>query len=238
MRWRYIPLKSVLRSSNFPLITDFLGRIILVAFFGVLATIQAMLIVRMFKGPAGPHWLDVASSCANLAFAFLIVGMTIVRLKPIRRAIGLEPRISAFIGGFLSLTLVALPNDAIGPGLHVAALILILVGWTLSIYVLSWLGRAFSVVAQSRRLVTTGPYAIVRHPLYLCEEIAVIGIALIHFSLAAVVIVCVQWLFQLRRMAHEEVVLRATFPEYVAYAAHTPRILIDVRRCLRMFGRG
>jgi protein-S-isoprenylcysteine O-methyltransferase Ste14 len=94
--------------------------------------------------------------------------------------------------------------------------------------VLLWLGRAFSVMAQSRRLVVTGPYSIVRHPLYLCEEISVLGIALAHLSIAAVLIVLVQWMFQLRRMTNEEHVIEATFPEYADYATRTPKILPHV----------
>jgi protein-S-isoprenylcysteine O-methyltransferase Ste14 len=98
-------------------------------------------------------------------------------------------------------------------------------GWVLSACVLLWLGRAFSVMAQARRLVTAGPYAIVRHPLYLCEEIMVLGVALMHFSIAAVLIVAAHWMFQLRRMTNEEKVLGAAFPECAAYAARTPKII-------------
>jgi protein-S-isoprenylcysteine O-methyltransferase Ste14 len=65
----------------------------------------------------------------------------------------------------------------------------------------------------------------VRHPLYLCEELTTLGVALTHFSFAAVLIVAVQWMFQLRRMTNEEKVLGAAFPEYAAYAARTPKII-------------
>ena len=95
----------------------------------------------------------------------------------------------------------------------------------MSTYALLSLGRAFSVTAQARCLVVTGPYAIVRHPLYLCEEISVLSIALAHLSLVAVLIVVVQWIFQLRRMTNEEKVIDAAFPEYAAYAAKTPKIV-------------
>ena len=80
-------------------------------------------------------------------------------------------------------------------------------------------------MAQARRLVITGPNAIIRHTLYLCKEIAVLGIALTHLSIGALLIVVVQWLFQLRRMTNEEKVLRAVFSDYDAYAKHTPKVI-------------
>ena len=182
-------------------------------------------IVKMFAVPDGPRFLDLAANLASLAFVVLVVGMTIVRLKPLRSAEGLEPRFSALVGTGLALGIVALPKADIGVGLEIVALVLIAIGWILSVYALLWLGRAFSVMAQARHLVTTGPYAVIRHPLYLCEEIAVLGIALTHLSIESVLIVVVQWLFQLRRMTNEEKVLRATFPEFDAYAKRTPKVI-------------
>jgi protein-S-isoprenylcysteine O-methyltransferase Ste14 len=189
--------------------------------------------MAMVGNPSGPPWLDMAGRFASFVFVSLMVSMTVFRLKPIRSAAGIEPRLSAFAGTFLSLALTALPNRNIGTGLLVVALILILVGGALSGFVLLWLGRAFSIAPQSRRLVTIGPYALVRHPLYLCEEIAIIGIAIIHFSVEALAILVVQWLFQLRRMKNEEGILRATFPEYADYASRTPKVVPDAFRYLR-----
>lgn len=206
-------------------IADFAGRATLVALFGFLTTTKVWSIIDLIKDPAGLRFLDLAASLASLAFVMLVVGMTIVRLKPIRNAEGFEPRFSALAGTALTLGIAALPKADIGTGLHVTALILIVIGWVLSVYVLFWLGRAFSIMAQARRLVTSGPYAIVRHPLYLCEEIAVLGIVLMHFSIEAVLINAVQWLFQLRRMTNEEKVLRSSFPEYAAYAGRTPKVI-------------
>jgi protein-S-isoprenylcysteine O-methyltransferase Ste14 len=126
------------------------------------------------------------------------------------------------------LSLAALPSVQAGPTWRIMSMLMTVIGLLLSIWVLSWLGRSFSITAQARRLTTGGPYAIVRHPLYLCEEIAVIGVMLMCFSTVAVLIVAVQWLFQLRRMSNEERVLRAAFPEYVAYAARTPKVIPHV----------
>ena len=216
-------------------IADFIGRATLVAFFGFIATNQTRGIVAELTNPEGLRFIDLAGRFANLAFVVLVVGMTIVRLKPIRNAEGFEPRFSALAGTFLSMGMAALPQADIGVELGVTALILIAVGWVLSACVLLWLGRAFSIMAQARRLVTAGPYAIVRHPLYLCEEVAVLGIVLTHLSIAAVLLLIVQWLFQLRRKTNEETVLRAAFPEYADYARRTPKVVprLFVRAGLR-----
>jgi protein-S-isoprenylcysteine O-methyltransferase Ste14 len=206
-------------------IGDFVGRTALVVIFAAIATNQTLAVIALYGDSGEPGFLDLATRLASIAYIVLVVGLTIVRLTPIRNAEGFEPRLSALAGTFLSIALVMLPLADLGTGLRVTSLILIAAGGILSACVLLWLGRAFSVMAQARRLVTTGPYAIVRHPLYLCEEMMVLGVALTHLSVAAVFIVAVQWMFQLRRMTNEEKVLGATFPECAAYTARTPKII-------------
>lgn len=204
---------------------DLAGRGALIGIFGFVMTIKIAAVIALLQKPESPKFLDLAANLASVAFICLIVAVTLIRLKPIGNAEGIEPRISALVGTGLSLAIPVLPRAEIDVPLQVTALILIIVGWILSTYVLLWLGRSFSIMAQARNLVTTGPYAIIRHPLYLCEEIAVIGIALNYLSIEAALIVLAQWLFQLRRMTNEEKVLRASFPEYSSYAERTPKVI-------------
>jgi protein-S-isoprenylcysteine O-methyltransferase Ste14 len=127
---------------------------------------------------------------------------------------------------FLMLPLALLPLGNTPPATAaVIALCLVGLGSALSAFVLIWLGRSFSIMAEARRLVTGGPYAIVRHPLYLTEAIATIGMVVLNWSLIAVVLAALLWALQLRRVRHEENVLQAAFPEYASYAARTPRWL-------------
>jgi protein-S-isoprenylcysteine O-methyltransferase Ste14 len=98
---------------------------------------------------------------------------------------------------------------------------LILTGTSLSFVVLRWLGKSFSIFAEARRLVTEGPYGIVRHPLYLCEGIALVGVTLQVLSPLAVLIALAAVMVQCRRMINEEAILQATFPDYRLYAAKT-----------------
>jgi protein-S-isoprenylcysteine O-methyltransferase Ste14 len=206
-------------------ISDFVGRIVLICIFGALATNQTLGAIALFENASEMPVLDLSIAFASVSFTAVVVGLTIMRIEPIRSAIGFEPRLSALAGAFLSVALIAIAPADLGTGLRVTSLILIMAGSVMSTCVLLSLGRAFSVTAQARHLVVTGPYAVVRHPLYLCEEISVLGIALAHLSAAAVLIVAVQWIFQLRRMTNEEKVIDATFPEYAAYAAKTPKIV-------------
>jgi protein-S-isoprenylcysteine O-methyltransferase Ste14 len=204
------------------------GRAILMAFFGMLALHKAQelqLLITRWAELGAAKYLDLAAILAALAFLLLTVGATIFRFKPIRRAEGWQPRFSAFMGSFLTLSLIALPPLDAGPAWQATSILTIIVGGLLSAWVLTWLGRSFSVTPQARHLVTAGPYSVVRHPLYLCEEFTVIGVMMLYLSPLAVLIVMLQWIFQLRRMDNEEHVLRSAFPEYAAYAGRTPKII-------------
>ena len=207
---------------------DLLGRIGIVVVFTHAAAVKTKLLFGLIKAQqlAGADFLRLLSETANLAFLILIVATTIVRLRPLRAAGGIEPRVTALSGAFALAFMVLLPATIhLPPAMTVFALCLLLTGFSLSAYVLYWLGRSFSVMAEARRLVTVGPYASVRHPLYATEEIAILGILLLNLSLPAMALVSLQWAIQLRRMHHEEQVLRAAFPEYERYAAVTPKVL-------------
>ena len=210
-------------------LADMAGRAALVMIFGVLATAKLIAIAGLLR-MAKIEWLELATQIANLAFVLLVVCMAIIRVKPLRGSDGWEARLSALAGSSLPLLLLALPVADLGSGLRMASLSLIAVGWVLSVYVLIWLGRSFSIMPQARRLVTSGPYGIVRHPLYLAEEIAVLGVTGLYVSPAALAIVAVHWFFQLRRMANEEKVLLATFRNYSVYAETTPKFFSYVSK--------
>jgi protein-S-isoprenylcysteine O-methyltransferase Ste14 len=168
---------------------------------------------------------SIASRIAVLFFLLSFVIFTVLRSRPIAKAPGFLPRITAFAGTFSLMVLPFFPHRTLSVEMNVLSTFLTLAGSSLAIYVLCHLGRSVSIMAEARRLVTDGPYRHVRHPLYLAEEVAVIGAFLQYLSPWTALLVCIHWLLQMARMRHEEKVLSATLPGYGAYMHRTARLI-------------
>src|SRR5258708_4218141 len=151
----------------------------------------------------------LVSRISLFSFFTLIAWLTLVRARPIAQAAGLQPRLSALLG----------------VAAHLASTALLLVGNVMAVAILVRLGRSFSIMAEARRLVTDGPYRIIRHPLYLAEQIAILGAFIQFASPWAALLVLAQFGFQLQRMRNEERVLLQTFPDYDAYMNRTARLI-------------
>ena len=185
--------------------------------------------VRVYPGEWDPALLaEILARGAVLPFFVLAAWLALIRMRPVGKAHGLQPRLSALAGSFLLLGVVLFPRHDLSIGLNLLSAGLIVLGHLLAVYALAWLGRSFSIMAEARRLVTDGPYDLIRHPLYLAEEIAVIGLFLQYASLWTALIVVAHFACQLQRMRNEEQILRETFPEYAGYAARTPRLIPGV----------
>jgi protein-S-isoprenylcysteine O-methyltransferase Ste14 len=155
----------------------------------------------------------------------LILGTVVVRLRPIARSRGIEPRLSALFGSFLASGVIFFPRVELPISAEILSILLVFAGNTLAAFALMQLGRSFSVMPEARRLVTSGLYGLIRHPLYLAEEVAVIGILLQYLSAWTVLLCIAHAAFQLRRMRNEEVVLTGAYPAYSVYCAQTARLL-------------
>lgn len=206
---------------------DLAGKFVLLAFFMWLLSNSVTAMAGLLMQPSHDlMWaLGLISHSASLAFAGLVVGLTVTRKPPVEVAAGFEARISSFFGTFILLTLIAVPRAEVGEMQALIATLLITLGSVASIWCLWWLGRAFAVMAAARDLVIAGPYAHVRHPLYTAEAITVLGVILFNGSLAAVLVGAVQVFFQYRRILSEEKVLGRAFAGYAAYKATTPMLL-------------
>ena len=169
--------------------------------------------------------ISVLAQTGAIILILLALTFLLIRKPPIAKAKGILPRFAAVAGTYLGVAVVWLPQHPIGATLSLASLILMTGGVGFAIYALAHLGRSFSLMAEARNLVTDGPYASIRHPLYLGEAMSMIGLALQYLSPLAALIVALQLSFQLMRMKNEEAVLADLFPEYEAYKLRTARLV-------------
>ena len=174
-------------------------------------------------GPAG--WPLLLSNICLFLFYMALYRVMIVRPAPAARSDGMIPSLVAFAGSYLPWTIpLFAPANASGDQ-SLAAGALLLIGTSLMVFIVCHLSRSFSVVPQARRLVRAGPYAIVRNPMYLAEEITLLGVLLQYYSPLTLLVLIAHGAFQIRRIFYEEHVLRHSFPDYDEYARSTPRLI-------------
>lgn len=212
---------------------DILFGMPLIAWYALGLYAQLPLVVHEIATIAEPHpdplvLLDAVAKGAALLFSAVLIALVALRKPATSGARGFVPKAVAFLGAFLGIAIISLPRAEIGWPLKIASTALILGGMSFAVYALLWLGRSISVLSEARKLVTGGPYGWVRHPLYLGEETALIGITLQFISPAAVAVLVMQIGFQLYRMNFEEQVMREAFPEYEDYASRVKRIVPGV----------
>ena len=199
--------------------------------YGMLIGWTSVIGLAKYVGSADPtlpdavYRLNIAMRVSNIAFFVLLATMAVVRGRARGKARGVEPRISALIGTFLVYAVALFPRRELSVGGQIVATTLIFLGTALAAYVLLHLGRSFSVMAEARRLVTSGVYRFVRHPLYVAEEIAAAGFVIQFLSYGTLLLFAAHIGFQLRRMRNEEAILTRTFPEYAAYKEKTARLI-------------
>jgi protein-S-isoprenylcysteine O-methyltransferase Ste14 len=174
------------------------------------------------------YLIHIVMRLSTIAFMLLAASAVILRSPPSGKASGLEPRISAFVGTFLVYAVAMFPRRDLSLSGEIVSTLLTMIGNVCAVIALSQLGRSFSIMAESRQLVTTGPYRFVRHPLYLAEEIATIGVFLQFASIWTALVLVTHISVQLRRIANEERVLSAQFREYAAYQRTTARLIPGV----------
>jgi len=169
--------------------------------------------------------LSALSLVASLVFLALQIVLFLVRRPPERFSESVWSRIVALLGANAALAFLALGRVTMSATLASISAVLVILGSLLSIYVALWLGRSFSILPQARKLVTSGPYKFVRHPLYLVEWIANLGIMLEFREPWALLIMCGVIAMQFPRMYFEEKILSETYPTYREYQARTVRLI-------------
>ena len=213
-------------------LTFLFGRAIPLGVFGFLVAIQAELAVGGIQHVSG-SFLDRAQAMYLLNriltltfFGFLLL-IYMVRSRAIASDHNPLAIASAMTGSFILYALWLFPGGPRSSDLLVLASsdMLLACGMIWAIYSLTYLGHRFSIVPEARGLVTSGPYRFARHPIYLGEIAAGLGLVLPTILTAHLAVFALFVGAQLLRTVYEERVLRRTFPEYAAYARKTRRLI-------------
>ncbi len=194
-----------------------------ILWFGVGAAGSALRATELYG--SGAAAVLIGAQLANVCFLLLAITLLALRDPPVKKQKGAGPVAAGVIGCLIPFLVLLLPKQTLPHSAMVALSTLGFIGAVLSVSVLFWLGRSFSILPQARRLVTSGPYRFIRHPLYLAEFL-IIGSRVCELAQPwplvafAIAVGC-----QLPRMHYEERVLSEAFPDYVDYARRTPRLI-------------
>ncbi|HLI13333.1 MAG TPA: isoprenylcysteine carboxylmethyltransferase family protein [Alphaproteobacteria bacterium] len=228
------PQRRPLSSLDGERLIDLGARIFVAVFFTVYGLPDFLGAISVSReivtlGPTPPAIAKLLSLASLGSFMLLVAWLALVRLRPLAKSAGLAPRLAAFFGTVLPMIMFLFPVRAnLSLAEDFTASIVTFAGTALALCILRQLGRSFSIMPEARRLVTTGAYAVVRHPLYWAEFVCCLGVFIRYASVAALVIMAAQVAFQLVRIGYEERVLRRVFPEYAAYSRRTARLIPGV----------
>ena len=132
----------------------------------------------------------------------------------------------AAYGLFYAASIAFLPASEFPSALNYLGLLPALAGVWLHYRAVKGLGDAYSAgirFSNKPRLVTTGVYALARHPLYSASALFFLGLAVLLFSPALAVAYALVVAYLAYRISVEEKILRAKFAkQYSNYASKVP----------------
>jgi protein-S-isoprenylcysteine O-methyltransferase Ste14 len=199
------------------------GRILAVALFAFFLMING---VRLAQGDPLSSPLSTLGIALTMAFYLLLI-FAYLRRSPTSRtdrqwsswAVAFAGTAAPFAIPIVSGGLSDDPlRESLSAGVLAAGLVAML--WALGA-----LGTNISVVPQAREVVTHGPYAWVRHPLYAAELLNVVGICLGHEGPWPWVVLVALAAFQVMRARREEAWLTSELPGYADYKRRTPMLV-------------
>lgn len=204
---------------------------------GWLGLSQAIAVVRgwvVFN--ASPSW-TVASEITRSAFytAFVLgAAITLLSSKVPQARDGRRVALVASLTA--TFLLVGLSYAPAGPILWSASrhveqvgLALTVIGAALALASFLSLGSSFSITPEARNLVVTGPYRLLRHPIYFAELMMIFGVLVGYARFTTLVGALGVLGLQIYRIQVEERLLRRSFPaSFADFTTRTPYRLVPL----------
>lgn len=197
------------------------GRILMVPAAAVMLVFDVLALTRGTGGGA-LRWAGAALVCA---FYALIIWCYLRRGRAVATSGSVTGYAAAVTATLLPFMLPLLRGMPPGIIQRYIGYLLVVAGTGWAVWSVRFLGRSISVIAQAREVVDSGPYRLVRHPLYVGELTSTLGVAIVVgtvWAFCAWAILCV---LQAYRALREEQVLLAVLPGYRAYRARTAALL-------------
>jgi protein-S-isoprenylcysteine O-methyltransferase Ste14 len=210
------------------------GRLVPASFFALLGYLQFLRLASDVRALPNPvTFVSVISrplpSALYLLFCAIPVAIYVGRPAPRARDGRMLPRIAGLAGTVMLLVVGALPQGdrlyAPPSWLGGLSTAISVVAFGLAVYGLLYLRRSLSIIPEVRRLVTGGPYRVVRHPLYAAEILAACAYVMVNPGALAIAFLAPFVATQLLRSRFEERLLTAAYPQYAEYAKHTRRLI-------------
>ena len=209
------------------------GKIVPLVLWSILLASELLSVARLSgqlarEGSKEGLVLELANHALTLAFFVLVLAAYMTRRRARSAARGFRERILpmvVFLASPAGIAAFHLYPPARQFNADRAGVLLGVAGLVLSLWALAHLRRSFSILAEARQVVASGPYRFVRHPLYLGEAITMLGLCLKIGAYSAVAFWAVVNGFQLVRARIEEEKLSREFAEYRAYRERTRFIL-------------
>ncbi len=201
-----------------------LGRLAMVPLMAVLLSLNALAVWRaVTDGASSP--MHLVGTALSVAFYALVIDCYFRRSRAKATSTSMSSHLAAVTASWLPFAFPVAGLYASSDGFPAAGSALLVAGMAWSVWSLRTLGKSFSVLAQARKVVRSGPYAVVRHPLYLGELVAMLGIVLLTPSMLTVGLWVALVALQVHRMGHEEAVLESHLDDYADYRLHTKRLV-------------
>lgn len=177
--------------------------------------------------PTWVEFLELARSALYVVFVLCAAVAFLVHRAPKAEDRRVTIRVVAITATFL-LVLVALCCP-LGPKLYEPARSLLwaalgtsVCGMAIALYSVATLRANFSIVPQARELVVSGPYRLVRHPVYLAELVITIGGVIAYPRVVLVLAELLLVALQVVRIGAEERLLDSSFSTFDGFVRATP----------------